>query len=220
MGTSTLGYYQRFDEAEIGEDDFVDTELAATALNNLDHLADVRSQILVNWNETGATVAAEDYCVAYDAAPEDLEYYEIWRSTSFDLSITENGASYLCLPRLLVTGNHASVGVGFRVVLAWVGMDERAVRSECYRASTNTADVSVTQTAYTWEQADAMIYLDAEQVRRATRTDAPSIDSVGGENRRGVWLRAFLAVFGASDDVTFAEPRLAGVHLHELYPPA
>jgi hypothetical protein len=213
VGTSILGHYARFSEALIDTVEFADAGLCRRGLNNLNHLADQRGQTLVNW--TGQNYYGTQYVTTYEASPVVDTYYEMWRSTTFDISVREDGESYRCRTRLLVTSNHATYAANVAAVLSWDGANDAA---ELARDLTNVTDVTVQSASYAWtaEAApDNLVYLTADQVARA-RASAPVINAVGGAALSGVCLRARLVVYANIANVA-ASARLQGVQLVEFY---
>lgn len=211
MGSSLLGHYVRFEEARLAFGDFVDTGIARRALNNLNHLADQRGQILVNW--AGAPASYGDGFVgAYATSVAASTYYEIWRSTTFDLSVREDGSSYRCRTRANVTSNTGLYAAAFRTVLSWIGQDDAVERE---RNLQNVGEVAVTSASYSWEQPNDLLYLTADQVRRA-RAAASVINSVGGAEVSGIRLRARVSVHASVVNVA-ATARIKGLHLAEFY---
>lgn len=208
MATSVLGHYVRFGESAIDEIDPVDSGMAGRALGNLNHIADQYAQRRIAWvSVDGDTL---------DTDPNDIVADTPWRlytSGEFDVHVHQTGESYRFRLRLRVQSGDASDEATFSAVLAPVG--ESLV--ELHRAGPNVADIAVIGASFTWEDAAALLYLDAERVTAASRSVA-TINEAGGDPVAGQWLRVQLTVWVSVEDTT-SVASLGGVQLDEYVEP-
>lgn len=209
MSTSELGHYVRFGETAIDSLDPVDTGMARRAIGNLSHIADQYAQRRIAWVSHGSTL---DTIVDTTVAGT---FWRLWTSHPFDLHVQANHESYRCRVRLRVSSGSASNKATFRAVLA--PYEEREAEAGLYGTRVNATEIEVTQTAYTWEDGAALIYLDAPLVGRASER-ATTIDSIGGEATRVQWLRAHLSVW-VDVAATASIASLGGVQLDEYVAP-
>ncbi len=211
MATSELGHYVRFDETEFAHRSPMDSGMCRRALGNLDHLADQKSRILVNWPGQGSGYFGRDTSSGFDVD----EWNVLWRSTLFDLHLHAEGDTYRVRTAVRVTGNDASNQANFRFGLIPQGSDERA---EILAGGANITTADVTQTTYTWEDGAALLYLDERRANQASRRIA-TVDSIGGAERNVVMLRCYLAVYGKRLSGASGEPRVAGAFAIEYLTP-
>lgn len=214
MATSELGYYARFSESLIDAEDFVDTGMARRALNNLDHLADQRGQVLVNWCPTGT--AAGDYLTVYESSPAAETYYEIWRSSSFDLSVKPDGSSYSVRLRSYFTSNSGTYGVTLKYALVAADLDADRAAAERERGDANVGSNSRTSATYAWATPSSLLYMDADRVARARGT-VSTINAVGGPAFPATVVRARIVVW--ANAASGATARLAGFYAAEYLAP-
>lgn len=182
MSTSELGHYVRHTESALDALDPAGTGMARRGLGNFNHLADQFAQRRIGWSAAPFESVADE--------PVSGQWYLLYTSHPFDLHVKPNGESYGCRARLRVTSGHATNKATFRAVLSARGEG----LAEVYRGGVNLAEIEVTQTVYTWQQAAALIYLDAPLVTRATN-DVATVDSIGGSTVTARWLRAQLSVW-------------------------
>ncbi len=205
MATSQLGHYVRFTESALDALDPADTGMARRACGNANHLADQYAQRRIAW-VGGPFVTVGD-------EPVPGQWYRLWTSHPFDLHVLPEGESYRCRLRLRVTSGDASDPATFRAVLSARG----GGLAEAYRDGANVTDVTVTQATYTWEDPPELVYLDARLVA-AAQESVSTVDSIGGEPRAPLWLRAQLSVWvEISDSASIAG--LGGVQLDEYVIP-
>lgn len=222
MATSEDGHYTRFDESLIDDGDAADTGMHRRAIGNLDHLADQFAQNRVKW----ILPSGSYFEVDPDITPGTDTYFGtittsgdgvlnmLWKSTPFDLHVREIGETYHCRCRLRVRSNHFSNTATFRACLAPVGFSA----AEVARADVNTADTNaVSGTGFSWEDVDALMYLDDALIARATQSVSVP-NAVGGEYRGATWLRVELVIVGQVNDAT-AEAHLDGCELTEYVVP-
>lgn len=207
MSTSELGYFRRIPESLVGAGDFADTAMCRAVANNLNHLADQRGQVVVNWAPSGTT--SSDYLTVYDSSPTVDRYYEMWRSTAFDLPLLEDGSSYRVRVRASVTSNHATYQASFRIGLVRASAGARQVLGDMNRGEDNVVTKTRAATTYAWTASD-VVYFDAARSELATTT-IDAIDAVGGTTRSAVQVRARIVIAAAVNNAA-AEARLNGCH--------
>lgn len=215
MSTSTLGWYSRFDEALVDDEDPVDTGHAYRAVNNLNHLADQYAQHRVNW-----ILAAGEQGLAIDASDtlDTTNDFFLYRTAAaFDLHVREDGTSYRCACWLYVHSGHATHQAVFKAALVPAASGITRPDLEIATGGVNVADCNRIGTTFQQEQLDALMYLDAPRVRDAGEL-VSTIDSIGGSVVTVQKLAVRLHVYVSVNNMG-AAPRLGGVRLVEYMAP-
>jgi hypothetical protein len=205
MSTSEFGHYVRHTESALDSLDPLDTGMMRRGAGNVNHLSDQFAQRRIGWSSDPFETVADE--------PVPGEWYRVWTSHPFDLHVMPNGESYRCRVRLRISSGSASDKATFRAVISPRG----AGLAELYRGDVNVYEAIVTQTAYTWEQAGDLLYLDAPLVARVT-DDVATIDAIGGATATARWIRPQLSVWvDVADGAVVAG--LGGVELDEYMEP-
>lgn len=210
MATSELGHYVRFDESEFAHRSPVDTGMSRRAIGNLDHLADQKSRILVNWPGHSSGYYGRDASSGYASD----EWNFLWRSNYFDLHVQPERDTYRVRCAVRISSNHATDQAQFRFGIIPAGNDER---SEVLANSTNITTANVTATTYSWADGNELVYLNERQVAQATRRIS-TVDSIGGAEVSVPWLRVGFVVWGKTVSA-LGEARVAGAFAMEYLNP-
>lgn len=209
MGTSSLGHYTRFDEANVDGNEPADTGIAFRALNNLNHLADQYAQTRVSWTTTGGAAGLSPVAAEVLAGPR----YWVWKSSIFDLHVDASGSTYPVAAWVRIHSGHAERQAVFYLALVPAGGAE-VPEVEMIEAGANVGTAPRTSTTFAWEYIDPVLSLSGEKVARS-RVLLSTVDSPSGPPSSVEILRVRAYVY-CSISLGGAAPRLGGVRIVEF----
>lgn len=213
MASSELGYIDPIDATELDGDQPAHAGMLRRLIGNINHIADQYAQRRVSWAPIAGIYFEPEVGAASIATGT---YYRCWRSTAFDLHVTQASTSYALRCRLHGARSGGAGTVTFRLVVAAEGFG----RAWVFDTSNENVSACTTSSAtHAWlTLSPATIVLTPTMIAQARMRNAPALDSVGGDAQSGEWLRCTAEVW-ASTTSTASVPRASGLVVDEYYAP-